>query len=317
MFLNKFFKEIIFFISSLLLLICQLLYIFFYNTSEASFIFFIELKYYYILENNSFSIFFLFITIYIIPYYLLFNFILNKYLTKQSYYLKNNTVLVYKSYPKYLQFILFNNKLNLIYFSTSVIKETVNINNIDFSNLNINISEFEVQNYTINDFNSKVFINYTVDEKINFCITEFTGHFIKNIGLINYKCYPISNSFLYITDAISEHYFLEILEFKHHFISLDNQELNIYTLSILTNVSFLNVDLKTNSFDIKIFYINFIISNFALELGEIYFSSGKYLKILHYFQNYFSETRNNDILISKIKENILSLKKSKLLDVIF
>ena len=89
MFLNKFFKEIIFLISSLLLLICSLLYIFFYNSSEASFQFLIELNWfesYYLLGIDSILILFLFLTTFIMPLCLLFNWNLDKGLNEQFYF---------------------------------------------------------------------------------------------------------------------------------------------------------------------------------------------------------------------------------------
>lgn len=89
MFLNKFFKEIIFFISSLLLLICSLLYSLFYNSSEASFQFLIELNWfesYYLLGIDSISVLFLFLTTFIMPICLLFNWNQDKSLTEQYYF---------------------------------------------------------------------------------------------------------------------------------------------------------------------------------------------------------------------------------------
>ncbi len=89
MFLNKFFKEIIFFISSLLLLICSLLYSLFYNSSEASFQFLIELNWfesYYLLGIDSISVLFLFLTTFIMPICLLFNWNQDKSLNEQYYF---------------------------------------------------------------------------------------------------------------------------------------------------------------------------------------------------------------------------------------
>lgn len=319
MFLNKFFKEIIFLISSLLLLICSLLYIFFYNSSEASFQFLIELNWfesYYLLGIDSILILFLFLTTFIMPLCLLFNWNLDKGLW--FFFLENNFYLLSKH--KYKQtknnkfnVLFFNNKLYLRYFSTCINSS----DNLDI--ININISDFEVLNYTVN--NPIEFINFTENEKLNFCTTEFISQFINNISIQNIdfknaKCYPLSDSFYYLTNNNLEPYFVEILEFQKNVINLSDKHYTLYTLCVMTNVSFLNVDLKTNSFVIKLFYINYIINDLTIELGEIYFSKDNYLKILDFFKTYFENNKKKDFLLFKVKKNILFLKTYKFLDAI-
>jgi hypothetical protein len=219
---------------------------------------------------------------------------------------------------------LFNSNFirNKRYFSTSVIQSTVNFDNLDFSNLNINISEFEIQNYTINNSNSKEFINFNDKDQLQFCITEFKNQFINNLSIqdISFKnanCYYIYDYFMYITNETFEPYFFEVLDFKKHLIFINDKKLTSYTLCIITNVSFLNVDLKKNSFQIKLFYINFILNDFPIEFGEIYFGIDKYMVILEYFKVYFNTNINQDVLISKIKNNIIFLNKYSFFNAIF
>lgn len=187
--------------------------------------------------------------------------------------------------------------------------------NKKINNFNIDLSSFEITNYTIKD--PITFNNYNSDEKLLFLKEEFNGHFVNNIQLNNPEIYYITDTFVYITNSEYEFYFYDILEWKKHFFILNNKKITFYSLCILTNASFLKVDTNNNSYSLKIYFINFFIRDLVI---PIEFDSGplsgyeEYLKTWNYISSYLDD--NYSFFIVKIKESILYLKKTNSLNAI-
>jgi len=187
-----------------------------------------------------------------------------------------------------------NNLHNSFFFSSQVNNNLI-INNITYDFDNCDVIE-------------PLFNTYTEDKKFLFFKERFYLQYCKEINIVNPLAYEISNTFMYITDIENNFYFFEIIDFKKHFIS----ELNItfYSFCILTNSSFVSGKLQDNTytFDIKIFFINFLITG-TNKQGFLLIDD--FMTLDSYINEYF--TKNYNFLENKIKKSISFFKKHNIL----
>jgi hypothetical protein len=105
------------------------------------------------------------------------------------------------------------------------------------------------------------------------------------------------------------YYFFHVIDYRKHMFSVNTLNRSFYSLCILDSSSFINVDKKSNLFEIKLYFINYFIDTNCLpELANnSFYSYNEYILLTNYLNTFVNS--NKELLLLEIKNSIFLLDK--------